>query len=85
MLRRWNRAAHAYEPYDIPDGWDVSCYETDMEKGVSCCQCGRRLPFGETYTSLEVHTQHGFGYGVCYDCHMTEIARETAWKEVRDG
>lgn len=84
-LRKWNRAAHAYEPYEVPDDWDVRCFETDMSAEVNCCQCGRAVAFGETYTSCEVHTPVGFGYVVCYDCHVAEIARERMWREERDG
>lgn len=81
-LRKWNRCEHGYDDYIVPDEWHVSCYETDMQTEVNCCQCGQRLPFGETYTSLEVHMgKTGFGYGVCYDCHVAEISRERSWRE----
>ena len=28
--------------------------------------------YGDTYTSLEIHTAMGFGYGVCEDCYEFE-------------
>lgn len=71
-LRRWNPEAREYRPYDVPDGWRVSCYEEDMGAMVDCAECGRRLPYGETYTSLRVHTPGGFGYGVCEECYQRE-------------
>lgn len=70
ILRKWNETTHKYEPYVVPDEWHVSTYEADMSTVVNCCQCGRRLPFGETYTSLQVQTTTGFGYGVCEDCYF---------------
>lgn len=28
---------------------------------------------GGCYTSLKVHTQIGFGYAVCHECHVAEM------------
>ena len=70
ILRKWNETTRKYEPYTVPNGWHVSTYEADMSTMVNCCQCGRRLPFGETYTSMQVQTPMGFGYGVCKDCYF---------------
>ena len=81
MLRKWDHARREYVPLEVPDSWRVSCYEADMDAAVNCCRCGRRLPFGETYTSLQVHTpKTGFGYAVCQECHDAEIEKE---KEAR--
>ena len=76
ILRKWSEARHVYEPYEVPDGWRVSTYETDMETMVNCCQCGRALPFGECYTSMQVHTQVGIGYAVCGDCYFSREVPE---------
>ena len=74
ILNKWNEAARRYEPYEVPDEWRVSCYEADMGAQVNCARCGATLPFGETYTSLQIHTPMlGFGYGVCEQCHMHEL------------
>ena len=70
ILRKWNETTRKYESYTVPDEWHVSTYEADMSTMVNCCQCGRRLPFGETYTSLQVQTPVGFGYGVCAGCYF---------------
>ena len=70
---KWIPAKHEYEPYDLPDG--ASCYEEDMDKVVPCAQCGRAVTFGDSYTSLEVHTQIGFGYAVCHECYEAEYER----------
>lgn len=76
VLRRWDRVAREYVPYRVPASWKVSCYETDMDVRVNCAGCGREMPWGETYTSLEIHTEGGSGYGVCEACYLEEAARE---------
>lgn len=70
ILRRWSEAERRYEPYEVPDDWRVSAYEDDMGTRVNCCQCGRELTWGETYTSMQVQTPVGFGYGVCHECYF---------------
>ena len=37
---------------------------------------GRKVAFGDCYTSREIHTEHGFGYSVCGDCYAREWERE---------
>lgn len=74
MAGRWNYETGAYDPYELPDG--ASCYETDMRKKVSCAECGKRVEFGECYTSKRIHTEHGFGYAVCLDCYVDEVRVE---------
>lgn len=69
-LRRWDEFKHEYMPYEVPDDWHVTIYETDMQTPVNCAQCGRELPFGRTYTSTQVQTLFGFGYAVCGDCYF---------------
>ena len=70
ILRRWSESERRHMPYVVPDDWHVSTYEADMSTLVNCCQCGRKLPFGETYTSMQVQTSVGFGYAVCRDCYF---------------
>lgn len=76
MLRRWDPRAREYRPYEVPDGWRVSCYEADMRATVRCARCGRELPYGESYTSRQVHTPGGFGYCVCGECYEAETEEE---------
>ena len=69
MLQRWDEKERQYRPYEVPDDWHVTTYETDMDTIVNCCQCGREVPFGECYTSMQVQTSVGFGYAVCERCY----------------
>lgn len=67
---KWNHESHAYEKCDIPP--KSKSYSEDMSEIVQCAQCGRELPFGETFTSMEIHTVMGFGYCVCERCYSEE-------------
>lgn len=86
ILRRWSESEHRYMPYVVPDDWHVSTYETDMTKLVNCAQCGRELPFGECYTSYQVHTPIGMGYAVCGDCYFGyEVPERLGSEAMADG
>lgn len=56
-----------YEPYVLPDG--AILFETDMNKIVSCCSCGKKIKYGKSYTSRHIHNQMGIGYAECEDCY----------------
>ena len=72
ILNKWNNKEHTYEPYEIPDDWNCKTYSNDMEEVINCPHCGRKLKYGDSYTSLEIHTDMGFGYGVCEKCYQNE-------------
>lgn len=71
-IRRWNYDKQAYEPYEVSDEWTVRSYSNDMDEIVNCPHCGRKVTFGECYTSKEIHTECGFGYAVCEECYDME-------------
>lgn len=64
-----------YIPYELPEG--ASCYEGDLEKEVSCCSCGKKLPYGDCYTSKTIHTNIGMGYAECEDCYFAHLKGES--------
>ena len=76
LLKKWNWKTREYDPYEIPDDWNVKTYSNDMGEIVNCPHCGREVEFGDTYTSREIHTEHGFGYSVCEVCYAREWERE---------
>lgn len=78
ILKRWNYKKHIYEDYKVPDKWNVKTYGNGMEEIINCCQCGKKIKFGDSYTSLEVHTEIGFGYSVCEKCYEAEWRRKKA-------
>ena len=76
ILSKWNNKKRIYEPYEVPDNWNVITYSSDMDEIVNCPHCGKKLTFGDCYTSREIHTKHGFGYAVCEDCYYNKESWE---------
>lgn len=72
-LKKWNYKKHIYEDYEVSNEWNCKTYSTNMIEMVNCPHCGRLLPYGETYTSMQIHTELGFGYGVCEECYEQEM------------
>lgn len=76
ILKKWNYKTHKYDDFKVPDEWNCKNYTNDMEEIINCPHCGKKTPFGECYTSLEIHTPYfGFGYGVCKECYQKEWER----------
>ena len=74
-LQRWNWKEHKYEDYVVPDNWYVATYAFDLDTCIDCASCGKSVPYGLTYTSMEIHTDMGIGYAVCDECHEEECKR----------
>lgn len=81
ILKKWNYQKRDYEPYEVPDDWKFVLWTDDMEKKTTCPHCGKDFPFGETYTSKEIHTEMGLGYFVCEKCYEEEWRRYNLAKE----
>lgn len=75
ILNKWNCKKHEYENYKVPDEWNIKTYGNSMDEIINCCKCGKKIKFGDSYTSLEVHTEMGFGYSVCEKCYEREWKR----------
>jgi hypothetical protein len=72
ILRKWNERKREYEPYKIPDDWNVRVYSNDMNMLINCARCGKKISFGDCYSSYQIHTGMGMGYVVCLECHAKE-------------
>lgn len=72
-MKKWNYRTRRYDNYEIPKSWNCKAYCDSMDEIVNCAGCGIKLPYGETYTSSEIYTEYGFGYGVCRLCKNIEI------------
>ena len=81
ILSKWNCKKHKYEPYEVPDEWDVKLYSDNMEEIVNCSQCGTELKYGATFTSKEIHNYVGLGFAVCYNCYQEEWKRKEESEE----
>lgn len=80
FINRWNYETQEYDPYDVPDEWNVKSYSDNMDEIVNCPHCGKKVTFGSCYTSKEIHTPYGFGYAVCEKCYDMERTRENKWR-----
>ena len=80
-LSKWNYKKHKYDDFEVPNNWNCLTYSDDMDKVVNCPHCGKELKFGDTYTSLEIHTNIGFGYGVCKECYQEEWQRRKMYEK----
>lgn len=76
-LNKWDYKRHMYKKHEVPDSWNCKTYSTDLEETINCASCGKELKFGDSYTSLEIHTDIGFGYGVCQRCYDNEFLRKS--------
>lgn len=73
-----------YRPYVLPeDKLKCSLLEERMDKVIACAGCGKPIKFGESFTSLEIHTESGFGFMVCPMCIDQETERARAAEAMR--
>lgn len=75
-MKRWNVRTGEYETYTVPKDWICVCFTTSMEAEINCASCGKKIIYGNSLTSREIHAPHGFGYKVCPDCYQEEVYRE---------
>lgn len=69
-VKKWNYKTRKYYDYNLPEG--ACLYSDDMDKIVACARCGRKMHFGDGYTSRQIHARCGFGYAVCEKCNEKE-------------
>lgn len=63
-MQKRNYAEKKYYPYQIPEDWNCKWYSQDMEEEINCASCGKVFPYWKSYTSRQIHSSMGFGYGV---------------------
>lgn len=78
-MEKWNYKTHNYDPYEVPIDWNCKTYSEDMNEIINCASCGRKIRYGNCYTSKEIHTSVGFGYGVCSKCYEKEWQHRGRW------
>lgn len=84
ILQKWNERKREYEPYEIPDDWNVRVYSDDMDMIINCPTCGRKLLYGNGYTSMQVHTAAGIGYTVCHECYEVELKERKKYMDMEN-
>lgn len=83
LARKWDFDRKVYQPYNIPSAWCCDLGGIDMDDTINCASCGKKLKFGESYTSKCIHNRFGLGFAVCAECSAKEFeAERTAEKEI---
>lgn len=75
--KKWDFKTKEYYEYELPE--HACLLSDDMIKVIACAECGRKMLFGDGYTSKQIHTELGFGYAVCEKCYEKE------WKEEQEN
>lgn len=81
VLKKWNYMTRTYDDCVIPDDWcceilsysDMLNDDINYDKKVNCPHCGKLVKLGDTFASLEFHSEYGLGYPVCVECYRKEI------------
>lgn len=76
VIKKWNYETKEYDNYKVPSDWITPLWVDDMDTIINCVQCGKKVKYGECYTSKEIHNSFGLGYCVCENCHDLEVKRE---------
>lgn len=74
-IMKWDYATHSYYDCIFPKDWNVKLYCESFDEIISCAGCGKKLCYGDCYTSKEIHNSIGLGYPVCEECYSKEIER----------
>lgn len=77
--RKWNPKTKEYHDYELPKNASVGFLSNNMDKEIACARCGRKMHFGDGYTSRQIHISDGPGYAICGKCYGKE------WQEEREN
>lgn len=78
-MKKWNYKTKKYENFKSPAKNPVlyiPCEEGHLEIEIECTNCGKRVKYGDCYTSKIIHNYIGIGYPVCPKCYEEEHAEE---------
>lgn len=84
LAQKWNWKKHDYEPYRIPIDWNCKLYSDDMNEEINCAHCGKKLKYGDSYSSLEIHNAVGLAYPVCEKCYNIEWQHRNNNKKIKE-
>lgn len=76
LLQKWDFEKHEYIPFLSPAGLDAVLIG-NKDTICRCAECGTEMLYGDSYTSIRIHDNYGFGYAVCRNCSRKE------WEERR--
>ena len=83
VIQKWDYSSHSYStiPLISRTPLNLKTYSEDINEMVNCCQCLKKIKYGDTYTSKEIHTDLGFGFAVCEDCYEKEWERKRKYED----
>ena len=77
---KFNFKTGEYETYGLPDGATPSAL-CQMDEEITCAECGKKMLYGDGYTSRKIHTVSGIGYVVCERCYDKEWEEEKRYRK----
>lgn len=80
-MLKYDFKTNQYYEYSTPDDWYVTCRDEELDTLINCANCGKRITYGEGYTSRKIHNSIGFGYVVCQACCQTEAKEELKYRK----
>ena len=69
IIQKWNEITQKYEDYSIPNSWNTPLFSDDMNEIINCINCGKKIKYGDGYTSHRYHTRMGMGFYECEECY----------------
>lgn len=82
-IQKWNFKTHKYEKFKFTKAkkrWVVVLFSEDMDLEINCVNCGKKMTYGQGYTSRQYHNHAGLGYPVCEDCYNKEWELEEKYR-----
>lgn len=76
MAQKWDFKKRVYNDYNLPEGCYL--YTSNLENEVACAECGKKVKYGDCFTSKSIHNHFGLGFPVCEDCYQEEIKKDLA-------
>lgn len=76
-VKKYNFELKKYVEYSLPKG--AILYSNIDNLYINCANCGKALNHKDSYTSLTIHNNFGFGYCICQDCYKQEIIEKNKY------
>ena len=78
-MKKWNYKTRKYDEFESPAEFpilELPSEEEYLSMEIQCTNCGKKVSYGDCYTSRTIHNYIGIGYPVCEDCHRRECLDE---------
>lgn len=76
IVGKWNYEKNDYDPHELSDDWYTPMYSDNLDEIINCSNCGRKVRYGDCYTSRWIHDRFGLGFLVCEQCYDEEWERQ---------